>query len=146
MAVWCLVGANIDRFLCSSSSVTYRRLSTKRMARRFVMGILIFFTLLFIESIYCFEASVPNVPVACYSRNLPCRLFNDWVALLIDIVLPSVLLFIFGTLTIRHIRSIIVPATTSSVNPGTINNTRLSIRNNDRNLTRMLLIQVSFTI
>ncbi|CAF1031199.1 unnamed protein product, partial [Rotaria sp. Silwood1] len=104
MGTWCLVGANIDRFLCSHHSVAYRRLSTRRTAKRFLVGIFIFFALLFIEVTYCFEASVPNVPVACYGRNIPCRLFNDWAALSFDIVLPSIFLAIFGSLTIRNVR------------------------------------------
>ncbi|CAF2565245.1 unnamed protein product [Rotaria sp. Silwood2] len=143
MGTWCLVGANIDRFLCSHHSVTYRRLSARQTARRFLVGILIFFALLFIEVVYCFEASVPNVPVACYGRNIPCRLFNDWAALSFDIVLPSICLAIFGSLTIRNVRSrVVYPA----VNSNSTNSDRLPMRNNDRNLTRMLLVQVNITV
>jgi hypothetical protein len=142
-ATWCLVGASIDRFLCSSYSNAYRRFSNNRMAKRFVIGIFIFFALVFIETTYCFEASVPNVPVACYGRNLPCQLFNDWVSLLFDIILPSIFLFIFGALTIRNVRTRIIHPTTNPVNPVDASNNRLSMRINDRNLTRMLLIQVN---
>jgi len=145
MGIWCLVGANIDRFLCSHHSVTYRRLSTRRTARRFLIGIFIFFALLFIEVIYCFEASVPNVSVVCYGRNIPCRLFNDWAALSFDIVLPSIFLAIFGSLTIRNVRLRVVHPTVNPVNSNNTNNERLSMQNSDRNLTRMLLVQVNVT-
>ncbi|UJR34430.1 hypothetical protein I4U23_021837 [Adineta vaga] len=144
MGIWCLVGANIDRYLCSHHSVTYRQLSTNKMAKRFVFGIFIFFCLLFIEVIYCFEGSIPNVPVLCYGQNIPCRLFNDWAALLFDIILPSICLAIFGTLTIRNIQSTVVrPIIINSENR---NNNRLTMRHNDRNLSRMLLIQVLFVL
>ncbi len=143
MAIWALVGASIDRFLCSSNSATYRRLSSIRLARRFLIGIFIFFALLYIEAFYCFEPSVPNVPVACYAYNLPCRLFNDWVNLSVDIILPSICLAIFGTLTIRNARRRIVYPTINLINPIRTNNKALSMPYNDRNLTRMLLIQVS---
>lgn len=133
IATWTLVGASIDRFLCSSHIVKYRRLSTKRMAKYFLIGISLLFVLIFIEIFYCFEASVPNVPVACYGRNLSCRIYNDWMALLFDIVLPGIFLTIFGMLTIRNVRS-------RFIQPNMI---RIPIRNNERNLTRMLLIQVS---
>lgn len=142
MGIWCLVGASIDRFLCSHHLATYRRWSTSRTARRFVLAMYIFFTLVFVEVLYCFEASVPNVPVACYGRNIPCRLFNDWAALMFDIILPSLLLALFGVLTIRNVRyRVVYPAVSvmSSQNMGT---TRLPMRTNDRNLTRMLLVQV----
>ncbi len=144
MAVWALVGASIDRFLCSSHSVNYRRLSTSRIAKRFVMGIFILFVLLFVETIYCFEASVPNVPVACYGHDLPCRIFNDWIALIIDIILPSIFLSIFGALTIRNARLRVVRPAINLIGPSVTNTHRLLTRNNDRNLTRMLSIQVYF--
>ena len=145
MAIWCLVGASIDRFLCSSLSNAYRQFSTERMARRFVIGILIFFALLYIETIYCFEASVPNVPVLCYGRNLPCQIFNDWTALSMEIIFPSVFLFIFGSLTIRNIRSRFIRGGINSVGPMNRNNNRLRMRINDRALNRMLLVQVNMT-
>jgi hypothetical protein len=142
IGIWCLVGANMDRFLCSSLEANYRRWSTTRIAKRFIIVISILFGILFIEIIYCFEASVPNVPVACYGRNLPCQLFNDWIFISIDIILPTIFLSIFGALTIRNVRSRIVYPVTNLVNT---NNNKPVIRNNDRNLTRMLLIQVNLT-
>ncbi|UJR18010.1 hypothetical protein I4U23_004911 [Adineta vaga] len=143
MGTWCLVGANIDRYLCSHPSVTYRQLSTNRVAKLFLLGLLIFFVLLFVEVIYCFEGSIPNVPVLCYGRNIPCRVFNDWAALLFDIILPSICLAIFGSLTIRNIRLRIIHPIRNIL---TTRNSRTLLRYNDRNLTRMLLIQVLFVL
>ena len=137
MGIWCLVGANIDRYLCSHRTPANRRLSTVRTAKYFIIGNFIFFGILFIEVVYCFEASVPGVPVACYGRNIACRIFNDWAALSFNIVLPSIFLAIFGALTIRNTRLRIVQPMINSVNTNNINN-----NTNDRNLTRMLLIQV----
>ncbi|CAF1503939.1 unnamed protein product [Rotaria sp. Silwood1] len=142
MGTWSLVGASIDRFLCSSHSATYRQWSTNRVAKRYVIGIFIFYALLFIQVFYCFEASVPNVPVACYGRNLPCRIFNDWVALTVDILLPSLFLAIFGTLTIRNVQTRVIHPIVHAVNSDNRNNNRLPMRNKERNLTRMLLVQV----
>ncbi|CAF4015700.1 unnamed protein product [Adineta steineri] len=149
MAAWALVGASMDRFLCSNHSAVYRGWSTCRTAKRYLIGILTFFVLLFAQVFYCFEASVPNVPVACYGRDLPCRIFNDWISIAFDIVIPSIFLAVFGTLTIRNARprvvhpriSSIQVAIASNINNNNNNNTAPS-RNNDRNLTRMLLIQV----
>jgi intracellular septation protein A len=137
------VGASMDRFLCSSHSATYRQLSTARLARRFVIGVVIFFALVFTEALYCYEASVPNVPVACYGQTLACRIFNDWMSIACDVVLPSVFLVIFGALTIRNARSRFVQPALDSINNTNAHNNIISTRNNERNLTRMLSIQVS---
>ncbi|UJR18284.1 hypothetical protein I4U23_005187 [Adineta vaga] len=143
-AIWSLVGANVDRFLCSHQTVAYRQLSTHRLAKRVVMSIFIFFTFVFTEIFYCVEAKVANVPVSCYGRNLPCRIINDWVYLGVDIVFPSIIITIFGILTIRNTRSRIVRPITNSF-PQTVRtiNPLILARKNGRNLTRMLFIQVS---
>lgn len=146
MGIWCLVGANMDRFLCSHSSINFRRWSTIRTARRYLFGTLIFFGILFTEVIYCFEASVPNVPVACYGRNIPCRLFNDWAALSFDIVVPSICLGFFGVLTIRNVRSRVIHPTSIPSNRNQLVHERAPMRNHDRNLTRMLLFQVGIML
>ncbi|CAF1437050.1 unnamed protein product [Adineta ricciae] len=143
MGIWCLVGASIDRYLCSHSSARYRLFSTNLIAKRFALAIFIFFCCLFVEVLYCFEGSIPNVPVLCYGQNIPCRLFNDWAALSFDIILPSFFLAVFGALTIRNIRQRSVrPVIDSEVR----SNRRSTMRANDRNLTRMLLIQVLFIL
>ncbi|CAF1000317.1 unnamed protein product [Adineta ricciae] len=143
MGIWCLVGASIDRYLCSHSSARYRLFSTNLIAKRFVLAIFIFFCCLFVEVLYCFEGSIPNVPVLCYGQNIPCRLFNDWAALSFDIILPSFFLAVFGALTIRNIR---LRSVRPIINSEVRSNRRSTIHANDRNLTRMLLIQVLFIL
>ncbi|CAF4207250.1 unnamed protein product [Adineta steineri] len=146
VAIWALVGASMDRYLCSSHSVAYRRLSTSQTAKRYLIGIFIFFALVFLEILYCFEASVPNVPVACYAQNLTCRLISDWSNILIDIVFPSICLAIFGVLTIRNARARFIQPTANSISETTTSTNALVTRNNDRNLTRMLLVQVMIVL
>jgi hypothetical protein len=108
-----------------------------------VIGIFIFFALVYIEVLYCFEASVPHVSVACYGRNLPCQLCNDWMTISFDIILPSIFLAIFGILTIRNAQSMVIHPVVNTINS---NNNRLLVHNNDRNVTRMLLVQVNLTV
>ncbi|CAF0849865.1 unnamed protein product [Adineta steineri] len=119
VAIWAPVGASMDRYLCSSHSAAYRRLSTSQTAKRYLIGIFIFFALAFLEILYCFEASVPNVPVACYAQNLTCRLISDWSNILIDIVFPSICLAIFGALTIRNARARFIQPTANSISETT---------------------------
>ncbi|CAF1146672.1 unnamed protein product [Adineta steineri] len=146
ISIWALVGASMDRYLCSSHSAAYRRLSTSQTAKRYLIGIFIFFALVFLEILYCFEASVPNVPVACYAQNLTCRLISDWSNILIDIVFPSICLVIFGALTIRNARARFNQPIANSISETTTSTNALVTRNNDRNLTRMLLVQVMIVL
>ncbi|CAF1307292.1 unnamed protein product [Adineta ricciae] len=80
-AIWILVGANIDRFLCSHQSVAYRRL-------------------IYTEVLHCVEARVPNVPVSCYGRDLPCRIINDWVSCVLVLDLPFGLYRSYASVTV----------------------------------------------
>ncbi|CAF1411842.1 unnamed protein product [Adineta ricciae] len=144
VAIWALVGASIDRFLCSSRLVARRQLSTLQMERRYIIVVFTFFTLLFIEVLYCFEAHVPNVPVACYGRNMICRIAIDWIYLLLIIILPSILLIAFGILTMRNIRTRVIRPTIGPMQNTVSNNTTNLPRNDERTLTKMLLVQKHF--
>lgn len=102
--------------------------------------------LVFLEVFQCYEASVPNVPVACYPRSLPCRLYNDWMLILLNTVLPSIFMAIFGSLTIRNIRARIVQATEHHETTRNVINNQLRLRLNGRNISKMLLIQLSLRL
>jgi hypothetical protein len=144
MATWTLVGASIDRYLCSSVSVRYRQLSTVRTARRLLIITLSVFTLIFAEIFYCYEASVPNVPLPCYPESLSCQLYNNWMTILFINIIPSIFMAIFSLLTIRNIRARVVrPIKNRTVSINTSRN-NLRVHINDRNISQMLLIQVSF--
>lgn len=145
MATWSFVGASIDRYLCSSSSAANRLKSTARLARQYMTVMLIISIVLFLEIFYCYDASVPNVPVACYTHNLACQIYNDWVNILFDIIIPSGFMAFFGILTILNIRKrIIHPISTANTvvvtNPV---NMQSSLKKIDHNLRKVLLIQVS---
>ena len=145
MASYALVGATFDRYLCTCSSVSYRAMSSIRTAKRFLIGVLIITIILFVEIFYCFEGNVPNVPVACYTQGLVCQLYNDWMNILYNVVLPSGLMAIFGIMTIFNIRRrIIYPLSKLTLAP-TINrmNIQPRLRKIDRSLRKILFIQVS---
>ncbi|CAF0765705.1 unnamed protein product [Rotaria sordida] len=146
VAAWTLVGASSDRYLRSSILVKFRNLSTVQTARRFLIIIITVSVLIFLEVFYCYEASVPNVPVACYSLSLPCRLYNDWMVILIPTVIPSGLMAIFGSLTIRNIRTRFVQPVMHVKFSSNTTQHNLRLQLNDRNISRMLLIQVSVVL
>ncbi len=94
--------------MCSSHSATDRQLSAGGLEKRFVIGIFIFFAFVSIETLYCFEANLPNVPATSDGHNLTCQLFKDWVSLSIDMVLSSIYLAIFGAFANSNARLRIV--------------------------------------
>jgi hypothetical protein len=141
MSTWSFVGASIDRYFSSSESVTYRLWSTRRIARRFLIIILVLSVLLCGETFYCYKGNVPNVPVACYSYNSACQLYNEWLNILYNIVIPSGCMAGFGILTLLNVRKRIIHPTTSVVVVSAVHQPRK--RKIDRHLRRLLLIQVS---
>ncbi|CAF3442044.1 unnamed protein product [Rotaria sp. Silwood1] len=144
VSAWSLVGASIDRYLRSSVIVKFRNLSTVQTARQLLIIIITVSVLIFLEVFYCYNASVPNVPVACYSQSLSCRLYNDWMLILICTVIPSFFMAVFGSLTVRNIRTRIVQPAAHVELPHNTTYQNLRLRLNDRNISHMLLIQVSF--
>ncbi|CAF1321940.1 unnamed protein product [Adineta steineri] len=144
IAAWAFVGATMDRYFCSSASAVYRLKSSIRTARKFLIAILILSILLFVQVFYCYQASVPNVPVLCYTQAPACQLYNDWTNILYNITIPSCFMAIFGILTITNIRKrIIHPAPTSnSLSMPNNANMHVNLKKIDRNLRRILLIQV----
>ncbi|CAF3010125.1 unnamed protein product [Rotaria sp. Silwood2] len=148
VATWAFVGASIDRFFGSSASVTYRSLSTVRMARRFLIIVLIISILIFGEIFYCYEANVPNVPVPCYINSSTCQLYNNWMNILYNIVIPSGLIAVFGILTIVNVRKRIVhPVRLTTIAFVTRRiNRQPRMRKIDQHLRKILSVQVVLNI
>lgn len=147
MATYALVGATFDRYLCTCSSVNSRAKSSIRTAKRFLIVILIITIILFAEIFYCYEGNVANVPVACNTQSLLCQMYNDWMNILYNIVLPSGLMGVFGMMTIFNIRRrIIYPLSKLTLAP-TINRVNIQprLRRIDRSLRKILFIQVSLS-
>jgi hypothetical protein len=143
---WALVSANVDRYLSSSVSIHYRQLSTARTARRLLTIIFVVCTLIYLEIFYCYQASVPNVPVACYPQISACQLYNDWMLILFTSIMPSVFMAIFGLLTIRNIRTCVIQPIRKPVTTVNTIVKQARSRKNDRNISQMLLVQVSLNI
>ncbi|UJR07479.1 hypothetical protein I4U23_011768 [Adineta vaga] len=137
VATWAFVGATMDRYLCSNSSVIRRLKSTNRTAKRFLLLFLIISIFLFVQIFYCYKASVPNVPVACYTETLACQMYNDWTNILYNILIPSIFMAIFGILTIINVRKRIIHPTQ---NRNT--NVQPRLKKIDRNLRKILFVQI----
>ena len=99
--------------------------------------------LIWAESIYCFDANLIGTPMQCYTSSHTCQLYNDICLAFMTITVPSVLMLIFGFLTIVNIRR-----SRRFVMPNASGTAALDgkSRKTENMLTRMLLTQVFLVI
>ncbi|CAF0930515.1 unnamed protein product [Rotaria sp. Silwood1] len=145
-SVWLIVLATIDRWLVSNTRVTRRFLSSRRTAHKSIIIVHILSFLLWAQSVFCYNTNLPQAPLKCYGMTAACRIFNDVVYASSTVIIPSLLMLIFGFLTIHNInqsRRTIKPFI-GTVMPMNCSNKmkRRRIRYNKGSLTGMLLLQV----
>jgi len=148
IATWLIVLASFDRWLLSSLSAHRRQMSTLKNVQIGTIIIMLFSVLLYSPIFYCYEANLINTPLRCYSKTIQCRIFADQVYTCITILLPLILMFLFGIMTMSNIRKIkhrlqspLLPRIHNTTNS---NDHRHRFRLIDRRLLIMLLVQVSF--
>jgi hypothetical protein len=149
MAIWLITLATIDRWLLSCIDVHRRRMNTLKNAKRGILATLILSIISYIHMFYCYEANLYDTPLQCYGKNQECRLITDLIYALITIIIPLILMIIFGLMTISNVHLVHIRAqSTSNISL----NTRLRIKELkfnkrvDRQLLRMLLVEIIFLI
>jgi hypothetical protein len=130
---WLIVLATIDRYLISSSDVNVRNMSNLKQAYRWIIITCITSILLWAEAVYCYDANLIGTPLKCYAKSDVCREYNDLSQSLIIIIIPSIIMFIFGLRTIKNLRQLrrLMPS-----------NTNTSSKRIENSLTKMLFIQI----
>ena len=98
--------ATIDRWMSSSRNVHRRQLSTLKNAQRSIILIIILSILIYISIFYCYGANLINAPLKCYGKTDICRLSNDLIYAYITIIIPIIIMIIFGVMTIINIHQI----------------------------------------
>lgn len=157
MSPWLFALATIDRWLLSSIDANRRRRSNLKNAQRGAIAIIISSILLYTQMLYCYDITDGNTPLPCYGKTLACQHLTDFSLILITILCPLFFMVVFGLLTISNVHRSQLRVQThpvkSTVNAGN-NSSGAVIRNsekklkqkNDRNLLRMLLVQVLLLI
>ncbi|CAF1457805.1 unnamed protein product [Adineta steineri] len=111
----------IDAFMCSSPSVLVRQKSNIRIARYLVIGTLCF---CFIHEIpyFIFQdlVIVGGAPMCITTNAIFAQYRSYFVALCINTTIPIIVISIFGFLTVRHMKTIAVTRTLSSLTRQTI--------------------------
>lgn len=131
-SVYILVLASIDRSLSSSLNPRARNLSHIRIARWSILFILIFTILFTLENAISVDTSSNGINICLSNTNTLFSQFLRTAQVISYVIISPLLMIIFGLLTIHN----------------TNNFTRnhlivLRARPNERQLTRMLIVQVS---
>ncbi|CAF0838601.1 unnamed protein product [Adineta ricciae] len=145
-SAWLIVFATFDRWCSSNRKDHLRRFSSCRIAYRSILVIYSLSFVLWFEGFFCYEANLTTAPVKCYGKTYNCRIFNDIFYSSSTVVIPSILMLIVGSLTIRNInqaRQAIEPfiARISTISHSS-RAPRSLVRRSESSLTRMLLFQV----
>ncbi|CAF3641113.1 unnamed protein product [Adineta steineri] len=145
ISVWLILMACIDRYFNSSSKAQIRRMSSLKIARISTVFISILIIILYSPMMIYFDLTYSmngsgNIVAACSSRKGICRSFDAFWYMILYSLFPSLLMLLFGFLTIlnlrRHRQIVPVgPAGNSSV-----------VRRTDTQLLRMLIAQVCVII
>jgi hypothetical protein len=148
IAIWLIMLATIDRWLLSSMDFSRRHRSTMKNTKRGILISFILSIIFYIHMFYCYEANILNAPLKCYGKSIQCRFITDLIYAFVTILIPSIVMIIFGLMivsNVRHLRlrvqtmtivSIIIPSKTKE----------LKLKKTDRQLLRMLLVQVLLLI
>jgi len=134
MTFWLIMLATIDRWLVSSRDARLRRLSSIKNVFRSIFLIGIFSILIHLQIFSCHKANLKNTPLECFNKDMKCRLLNDLIFAFVTILIPLMVIVVFGWMTILNVRS-----TQSVMKAKSINK---SSKRRDQDVFRMLLIQV----
>ena len=139
LSLWFIVLATIDRYLVSSPDENRRQMSSLKRSHQSIIIGCVLTLLMWGETFYCFDANLIGTPLKCFTTSSACRFYNDISVTLMSILIPSIIMLIFGGLTIANIHR-----SRERINPSmSITNALPSrSRKTEQNLTRMLLTQI----
>ena len=151
IGLWLIMLATVDRWLSSSSNARYRRMSTLKNAYRSIILVVSLSALLYAQLLHCNQINLTNSPLKCYAYNTLCRTITDYSDICITVMMPIIMMMVFGMLTIFNVRRTqrrLLPLHMSnmiSTHPITVGQTGVHqqrMKKTDRHLLKMLLFQV----
>jgi hypothetical protein len=140
ISCWSILLACVDRYLHSSTKVRIRRMSSLKTTKRAMVITSAAIVILHIHMVRYYEISnMPdrfgNIAPACYGQKGTYRTFIAFWSMALYSLCPSLLMFIFGCLTLRNLRQ------HRQVAP-TVSKSNQIARPTDTQLLRMLTAQV----
>ncbi|CAF0974788.1 unnamed protein product [Adineta steineri] len=107
-AAWFIGFASIKRYLSSSTNVNTRQLITMKRARLSMVFVILFGFLAFGEQFYCIDINqnILGASQSCYQLklNIQCQIADSLMQFLFQILAPTLMMIVFGSLTVRNIR------------------------------------------
>jgi hypothetical protein len=107
-AAWFISLACVERYLCSSASIHRRQLITMKRAYFSMMLVLLLGFIVFGEQFYCIDINqqLYGAPQPCYQlkQNIQCQIVDSLMQFIFEILLPALMMLIFGFLTFRNVR------------------------------------------
>ena len=95
---------SIERWLHSCTNPNYRLLASMKNVNRSILVITIVVAVLYSHIFYCFSANSQNGRSPCGISMTECIYFNDFLHLILFVIAPSLIMSIFGSLTLFNIR------------------------------------------
>jgi hypothetical protein len=147
VAFWLIMLATVDRWLLSCADIRRRNLSTVKNVHRGIASVTFLSIVIHCQTLYCYEPNLVDAPGKCFSDGMICRLLNDMLLAICSILIPLLLMTVFGLMTIsnvRHSRNRIHPTNISTVSHLVIfNHRQRRLNKTDRHLLIMLFVQVT---
>ena len=139
---WFVVLASIDRYLSSCQSARFRQLSSVSIARRSILAVIFVIGVAHFHIFVWWSVDYIGTKTYCNIFQYDYEIAFQVFFLILTCVLPTILMAIFGTLTIFNVKKL-----RSQVAPQNRNNERNGrLRSKDRQMILMLLIQVLVTM
>jgi len=146
IASWLIMLAILDRWLLSCTNIHYRRLSKLNNAKQGMIIIIVISILIYSPIFYCYQANLIDTPLKCYTKTIKCRIFTDQVYTFLTILIPLILMILFGFLTMSNVRRIHhraqIPLISRLSQTLITNGHRQRLKSIDRHLLVMLLVQI----
>ena len=144
LSAFFLLFATADRWASSSTQLHVRSYCKISFARRLILGTTFIGCLVYVQVFYCYVAISDQFPVFCFCPTLICRMYNDFIFLILYSIIPPIFMLIFSWLTVKNVEK-----TRRQINISTTTNQFQNnlMKKRDRQMITMLVIQVlSFSL
>ncbi|CAF0881916.1 unnamed protein product [Rotaria sordida] len=132
---------SIERWLNSCVEANYRIISSMKNVNRAIITTITVLVLCYSQMLYCHAANQKGSRGACAGINIVCLYLNDFIHLILFVIIPVGIMIIFGLLTLRNIKHShhrIANIKTNQID----NNVRGGSQRQQSTLTALMLIQV----
>ena len=141
LSIWLVLGACMDRWASSCTSVRIRSISRVLIAKRIILTLILIVYLMYMQMFFCFDGIYESNSSSCYTVSTTCELYNSFALFLTYSLFPCLFMLILGLLTIRNIRR-----SQRQVFPSIHALVSRSKKKTTKQMTIMLLVQVICSI